>query len=147
MGHDDEDGHCDVCGRDLNAQIETVHVILIDGVFPDGTSEKDIEVGGIAYISPVEKEGKTFEGWYINGQKVSGEATARIVITEACTIEARYTDNGGEPIVPPTPDDDKKKGGLPAGAIVGIVIGAVLLVAAGGFCIYWFIIRKKKKVA
>ena len=144
---EDEDGHCDVCGRDLNAQIETVHVILIDGVFPDGTTEKDIEVGGIAYISPVEKEGKTFEGWYINGQKVSGEATARIVINEACTIEARYTDNGGEPIVPPTPDDDKKKGGLPAGAIVGIVIGAVLLVAAGGFCIYWFIIRKKKKVA
>ena len=88
-----------------------VHVTLVDGTFEDGSTEKDIEVGGIAYISAVNKEGYTFEGWYINGQKVSSDSIARIVITEACTIEARYTSNGGggddEPV---TPDKPKKKG-------------------------------------
>ena len=109
---EDDNGLCDVCGRDLNAAAEMVHVTLVDGTFEDGSTEKDIEVGGIAYISAVNKEGYTFEGWYINGQKVSSDSIARIVITEACTIEARYTSNGGgggddEPV---TPDKPKKKG-------------------------------------
>ena len=140
---EDVDGICDICGRDLNAAVETVHVTVVNGKFADGTTEGDFEVGAVVtVIADVYDDGRTFEGWYINGRKVSSEEEATLVINEACTIEARYS-NIPEPVPPVDPDKGKNKGGLPAGAIVGIVIGSVLILGLGGFAIFWFVIKKK----
>ena len=140
---EDTDGICDVCGRDLNAPIETVHVTVVNGSFADGTKEGDFEIGAVVtVIADTFDDGRTFEGWYINGTKVSSDEMASLVITEACTIEARFK-NIPEPIPPVDPNQGKGKGGLPAGAIVGIVIGSVLLLGVGGFAIFWFVIKKK----
>ena len=140
---EDSDGFCDICNRDLNAAVETVHVTVVNGTFADGTTEMDVEVGGVVSVIANRIEGKEFEGWYINNTKVSSDETAQIVINEACTIEARFADS--TPIVPPVDPDKPNKGnaGLPAGAVVGISIGAVLLLAIGGFAIVWFVVLKK----
>ena len=142
--HVDEDGNevCDICGRDLAAPIETVHVTITGGKFSDGSTEKDVEKGAIINVTADEIEGKEFEGWYINGTKVSGDRTANLVITEDSTVEARFTDIPG-PIDPVQPDNPTNNAGLPAGAVVGIVIGSVVIVGLGGFSIFWFVIKKK----
>ena len=90
-------------------------------------------------------EGKEFDGWYVNGEKVSSDNSYTFTVTEGITLEARYVNTSGGDVTPggeitPTPD---KKDGLSGGAIAGITIACVLVAGLGGFAIFWFVIKKK----
>ena len=83
-------------------------------------------------------EGKEFDGWYVNGEKVSSDNSYTFTVTEGITLEAHYVNTSGE-INPPAENE-----GLSGGAIAGIVVGSVAVVGIGGFAIFWFVIKKKK---
>lgn len=131
---------CSVCGY---KQIETVPMtgesekvaITVTG----GNGGGSYNVGDTVTVTanaPV--EGKKFDGWYVNGEKVSSDNSYTFTVTEGITLEAHYVNTSGE-INPPAENK-----GLSGGAIAGIVVGSVAVVGIGGFAIFWFVIKKKK---
>lgn len=131
---------CSVCGY---KQIETVPMtgesekvaITVTG----GNGGGSYNVGDTVTVTanaPV--EGKKFDGWYVNGEKVSSDNSYTFTVTEGITLEAHYVNTSGE-INPPAENE-----GLSGGAIAGIVVGSVAVVGIGGFAIFWFVIKKKK---
>lgn len=96
------------------------------------------------------EEGKEFDGWYVNGVKVSSDASYTFTVAEGIALEARYKNAGpgGEQPGGEQPEvEQPEKTGLSGGAIAGIVVGSVAGAAAlgcGGFAIFWFVIKKKK---
>ena len=139
---------CSVCGY---KQIETVPMtgesakvaITVTG----GNGGGSYNVGDTVTVTAnAPAEGKEFDGWYVNGEKVSSDNSYTFTVTEGITLEARYVNTSGGDVTPggeitPTPD---KKDGLSGGQIAGIVIGSVAVAGIGGFAIFWFVIKKKK---
>lgn len=131
---------CSVCGY---KQIETVPMtgesekvaITVTG----GNGGGSYNVGDTVTVTAnAPAEGKKFDGWYVNGEKVSSDNSYTFTVTEGITLEAHYVNTSGE-INPPA-----ENGGLSGGAIAGIVVGSVAVVGIGGFAIFWFVIKKKK---
>ena len=139
---------CSVCGY---KQIETVPMtgesekvaITVTG----GNGGGSYNVGDTVTVTAnAPAEGKEFDGWYVNGEKVSSDNSYTFTVTEGITLEARYVNTSGGDVTPggeitPTPD---KKDGLSGGAIAGITIACVLVAVLGGFAIFWFAVKKKK---
>ena len=89
-------------------------------------------------------EGKEFDGWYVNGEKVSSDNSYTFTVTEGITLEARYVNTSGGDVTPggeinPPAENE----GLSGGAIAGIVVGSVAIAGIGGFAIFWFVVKKK----
>ncbi len=138
---------CSVCGY---KQIETVPMtgesekvaITVTG----GNGGGSYNVGDTVTVTAnAPAEGKEFDGWYVNGEKVSSDNSYTFTVTEGITLEARYVNTSGGDVTPggeitPTPD---KKDGLSGGAIAGITIACVLVAVLGGFAIFWFVVKKK----
>lgn len=84
-------------------------------------------------------------GWYVNGVKVSSDASYTFTVAEGIALEARYKNAGpgGEQPGGEQPEKTGLSGGAIAGIAVGSVAGAALL-GCGGFAIFWFVIKKKK---
>lgn len=131
---------CSVCGY---KQIETVPMtgesekvaITVTG----GNGGGSYNVGDTVTVTAnAPAEGKKFDGWYVNGEKVSSDNSYTFTVTEGITLEAHYVNTSGE-INPPAENE-----GLSGGAIAGIVVGSVAVVGIGGFAIFWFVIKKKK---
>ena len=139
---------CSVCGY---KQIETVPMtgesakvaITVTG----GNGGGSYNVGDTVTVTAnAPAEGKEFDGWYVNGEKVSSDNSYTFTVTEGITLEARYVNTSGGDVTPGgeiTPTSDKKDG-LSGGQIAGIVIGSVAVAGIGGFAIFWFVIKKKK---
>lgn len=139
---------CSVCGY---KQIETVPMtgesekvaITVTG----GNGGGSYNVGDTVTVTAnAPAEGKEFDGWYVNGEKVSSDNSYTFTVTEGITLEARYVNTSGGDVTPggeitPTPD---KKDGLSGGAIAGIAVGSVAVAGVGGFSVFWFVIKKKK---
>lgn len=131
---------CSVCGY---KQIETVPMtgesekvaITVTG----GNGGGSYNVGDTVTVTAnAPAEGKKFDGWYVNGEKVSSDNSYTFTVTEGITLEAHYVNTSGE-INPPAENE-----GMSGGAIAGIVVGSVAVVGIGGFAIFWFVIKKKK---
>ena len=135
---------CSVCGY---KQIETVPMtgesekvaITVTG----GNGGGSYNVGDTVTVTAnAPAEGKKFDGWYVNGEKVSADNSYTFTVTEGITLEARYVNvSGGDPTTPTDPEPDNK--GLSGGAIAGITIGSIAVAGIGGFAIFWFVIKKK----
>ena len=135
---------CSVCGY---KQIETVPMtgesekvaITVTG----GNGGGSYNVGDTVTVTAnAPAEGKKFDGWYVNGEKVSSDNSYTFTATEGITLEARYVNvSGGDPTTPTDPEPDNK--GLSGGAIAGITIACVFVAGIGGFAIFWFVIKKK----
>lgn len=135
---------CSVCGY---KQIETVPMtgesekvaITVTG----GNGGGSYNVGDTVTVTAnAPAEGKKFDGWYVNGEKVSVDNSYTFTVTEGITLEARYVNvSGGDPTTPTDPEPDNK--GLSGGAIAGITIGSIAVAGIGGFAIFWFVIKKK----
>lgn len=132
---------CSVCGY---KQIETVPMtgesekvaITVTG----GNGGGSYNVGDTVTVTAnAPAEGKKFDGWYVNGEKVSSDNSYAFTVTEGITLEARYV---SDPTTPTDPEPDNK--GLSGGAIAGITIACVFVAGIGGFAIFWFVIKKKK---
>lgn len=132
---------CSVCGY---KQIETVPMtgesekvaITVTG----GNGGGSYNVGDTVMVTAnAPAEGKKFDGWYVNGEKVSSDNSYTFTVTEGITLEARYV---SDPTTPTDPEPDNK--GLSGGAIAGITIACVFVAGIGGFAIFWFVIKKKK---
>lgn len=131
---------CSVCGY---KQIETVPMtgesekvaITVTG----GNGGGSYNVGDTVTVTAnAPAEGKKFDGWYVNGEKVSSDNSYTFTVTEGITLEARYV---SDPTTPTDPEPDNK--GLSGGAIAGITIACVFVAGIGGFAIFWFVIKKK----
>lgn len=131
---------CSVCGY---KQIETVPMtgesekvaITVTG----GNGGGSYNVGDTVTVTAnAPAEGKKFDGWYVNGEKVSSDNSYTFTVTEGITLEARYV---SDPTTPTDPEPDNI--GLSGGAIAGITIACVFVAGIGGFAIFWFVIKKK----
>lgn len=131
---------CSVCGY---KQIETVPMtgefekvaITVTG----GNGGGSYNLGDTVTVTAnAPAEGKKFDGWYVNGEKVSSDNSYTFTVTEGITLEARYV---SDPTTPTDPEPDNK--GLSGGAIAGITIACVFVAGIGGFAIFWFVVKKK----
>lgn len=131
---------CSVCGY---KQIETVPMtgesekvaITVTG----GNGGGSYNVGDTVTVTAnAPAEGKKFDGWYVNGEKVSSDNSYTFTVTEGITLEARYVNTSGGEINPPAENE-----GLSGGAIAGIVVGSVAVAGIGEFAIFWFVVKKK----
>lgn len=137
---------CSVCGY---KQIETVPMtgesekvaITVTG----GNGGGSYNVGDTVTVTAnAPAEGKKFDGWYVNGEKVSSDNSYTFTVTEGITLEARYVNTSGGDVTPGgeiNPPAENK--GLSGGAIAGITIACVFVAGIGGFAIFWFVIKKK----
>lgn len=121
----------------------------VTGVDTPPTTIKDGDE--ITVTADAAPEGKKFDGWYVNGEKVSDDINFTYTFDATkgnVALEARYVDvvtedvsGDNDPIA--EIEADNKKGGLGGGAIAGIVIACLVVSGVGGFAIYWFVIKKK----
>ena len=81
-------------------------------------------------------------GWYVNGVKVSSDASYTFTVAEGIALEARYKNAGPGGEQPG--GEQPEKTGLFGGAIAGIAVGSVAVAGLGGFSLFWFVIKKKK---
>lgn len=137
---------CSVCGY---KQIETVPMtgesekvaITVTG----GNGGGSYNVGDTVTVTAnAPAEGKKFDGWYVNGEKVSSDNSYTFTVTDGITLEARYVNTSGGDVTPGgeiNPPAENK--GLSGGAIAGITIACVFVAGIGGFAIFWFVIKKK----
>ena len=113
-----------------------------------GTGAGDYNVGdSVTVTANVPEEGKEFDGWYVNGVKVSSDASYTFIVAESIALEARYKNAGSGDDQPggEQPEvEQPEKTGLSGGAIAGIIVGSVAVAGLGGFSIFWFVIKKKK---
>ena len=137
---------CSVCGY---KQIETVPMtgesekvaITVTG----GNGGGSYDVGDTVTVTAnAPAEGKKFDGWYVNGEKVSSDNSYTFTVTEGITLEARYVNTSGGDVTPggeinPPAENEVLSGG----AIAGIVVGSVAIAGIGGFAIFWFVVKKK----
>lgn len=137
---------CSVCGY---KQIDTVPMtgesekvaITVTG----GNGGGSYNVGDTVTVTAnAPAEGKKFDGWYVNGEKVSSDNSYTFTVTEGITLEARYVNVSGGDVTPggeinPPAENE----GLSGGAIAGIVVGSVAIAGIGGFAIFWFVVKKK----
>lgn len=137
---------CSVCGY---KQIETVPMtgesekvaITVTG----GNGGGSYNVGDTVTVTAnAPAEGKEFDGWYVNGEKVSSDNSYTFTVTEGITLEARYVNTSGGDVTPGGEiNPPAEKEGLSGGAIAGIVVGSVAIAGIGGFAIFWFVVKKK----
>ncbi len=121
----------------------------VTGVDTPPTTIKDGDE--ITVTADAAPEGKKFDGWYVNGEKVSDDINFTYTFDATkgnVALEARYVDvvtedvsGDNDPIA--EIEADNKKGGLGGGAIAGIVIACLVVAGVGGFAIFWFVIKKK----
>ena len=113
-----------------------------------GTGAGDYNVGdSVTVTANVPEEGKEFDGWYVNGVKVSSDASYTFIAAESIALEARYKNAGAGDDQPggEQPEvEQPEKTGLSGGAIAGIIVGSVAVAGLGGLSIFWFVIKKKK---
>ena len=127
-------------------ELAKYHVTVFGGTGAGDYYERD----SVTVKANVPEEGKEFDGWYVNGVKVSSDASYTFTVAEGIALEARYKNAGpgGEQPGGEQPEvEQPEKTGLSGGAIAGIVVGSVAGAAAlgcGGFAIFWFVIKKKK---
>ena len=127
-------------------ELAKYHVTVFGGTGAGDYYESD----SVTVKANVPEEGKEFDGWYVNGVKVSSDASYTFTVAEGIALEARYKNAGpgGEQPGGEQPEvEQPEKTGLSGGAIAGIVVGSVAGAAAlgcGGFAIFWFVIKKKK---
>ncbi len=93
------------------------------------------QTGSYAKVTAIAKEGHTFEGWYINDEKVSSDSEYRFCVKEDVTIIAKFSDSSAAATT------TEKKFDINPWIIVAAVL-AIFLIAGG---IFLFILFGNKK--
>lgn len=105
--------HCDECEYERNVAIITVN----HGYLNELDSNIILIGKTVTVIADAPENGKAFEGWYSNGEKISDLNTYTFEVTETLTLEARYKDapvepeEPEEPVTPEEPTEEKGCGG------------------------------------
>ena len=123
-------------------ELAKYHVTVFGGTGAGDYYESD----SVTVKANVPEEGKEFDGWYVNGVKVSSDASYTFTVAEGIALEARYKNAGpgGEQPGGEQPEvEQPEKTGLSGGAIAGIAVGSVAVAGLGGFSLFWFVIKKK----
>ena len=129
-------------------ELAKYHVTVFGGTGAGDYYESD----SVTVKANVPEEGKEFDGWYVNGVKVSSDASYTFTVAEGIALEARYKNaglggeqpGGEQPEVEQPEVEQPEKTGLSGGAIAGIAVGSVAVAGVGGFSLFWFVIKKKK---
>ena len=119
-------------------ELAKYHVTVFGGTGAGDYYESD----SVTVKANVQEEGKEFDGWYVNGVKVSSDASYTFTVAEGIALEARYKNAGPGGEQPG--GEQPEKTGLSGGAIAGIAVGSVAVAGLGGFSLFWFVIKKKK---
>lgn len=102
-----------------------------EGLAESGNLEK-ILVNGKSYkLTATAAEGYTFEGWYVNGEKVESENIYNITIRQNTNLEIKFT------------KADENKDGVNIWIIIGPILGALVL----GGIIALIVVKVKKNGA
>ncbi len=129
----------DASGTEALNAYHTVTAVSENDEYGTVTGSGIRQTGNYAQVIAMAKDGYTFEGWYVNEQKVSSDEEYRFCVKDDITLIAKFTNN--TPVSSVEVGDDDGGGN---GWIIAIIV-LVALLLAGCIAILAVFAAKKKE--